>query len=187
MLIFTKDRCICITGDQRYCSDGQCLACLGSGVKDLGRERALKHNLAARVPSQEEYLAFDGAHCRDIYASLADDWQCPACSRTKFQILRWSTLFPKIPEARRPGWAGGYHRHHDHARDEYRVTRFPSTVICEQCNSADGTVKRKLKLPSRFSFAPWEIRCFVRPWPHGKHLLDYRTAEAIYKTLFPGR
>jgi hypothetical protein len=56
-------------------------------------------------------------------------------------------------------------------------------VICEQYNSADATAKRTLKLPKEFSFSPWEIRKFVLAYPHGKHLIDYRVAKAIYSAL----
>ncbi|NQD75323.1 hypothetical protein HP547_12735 [Pseudomonas sp. CrR7] len=53
-------------------------------------------------------------------------------------------------------------------------------MICEQCNSADGTAKRHLGLPSSFTFAPVEIRQFVRPTPHGKHIIRYDLAQMIF-------
>ncbi|HBO3036061.1 TPA: hypothetical protein L4R07_006261 [Pseudomonas aeruginosa] len=183
--------CRCSKGDYRYFSHGHCLACQGTGIKNANREKLLKHNAEAKRPSMADYLAFDGAHCRNLYKGLAEDWQCPGCRRTKYQILRWTTLFPKIPSARRPGWAGGYHTHHDHACDRYGfgrtpvgyTPRFPPTVVCEQCNSADASAKRQLKLPEYFSFSPEEIRQFVLPYPHGKHLLDYRIARQIHASL----
>jgi len=103
-------------------------------------------------------------------------------------------LYPKLP-SKHLGWAGGYHKHHDHAGDKYLrggrpagfSPRFEPTVICEQCNSADGAVKRKLNLPQDFSFTPLEIRAFVKPQAHGKHLIDYRVAESIYSLLRPGQ
>lgn len=183
--------CVCANGDTRYFHAGKCQACEGRGVRDEVREKVLKHNRVARQPTWEEYIAFDGAHCKNIYRSLANDWQCPGCVRTKYQILRWTIIFPKIPSARRPGWAGGYHSHHDHSGDKYMWTgrpvwfspRFEPTIICEQCNSADANAKRKLELPSDFSFAPWEIRQFVLAHPHGKHLIDYPVALSIYSSL----
>lgn len=118
--------CTCMKGDLRRFFNGHCLACQGTGIQNPARERVLKHNLETKRPSWDEYQAFDGAHCRQIYKSLPEDWQCPGCSRTKFQILRWTTLFPKIPTARRPGWAGGYHRQHDHASDRFGLRQPPS-------------------------------------------------------------
>jgi len=61
--------------------------------------------------------------------------------------------------------------------------RFPETVICDQCNSADGAAKRKLRLPKDFSFAPYEIAMFVTAIPHGKHKINFDAARAIYEAI----
>ncbi|OZY85151.1 hypothetical protein CBP51_14265 [Cellvibrio mixtus] len=61
--------------------------------------------------------------------------------------------------------------------------RFPDAVICLQCNSADGAVKRKLKLHKEFSFSPEELSLFIKATPHGKHEIDYEIARAIYTGL----
>ncbi len=147
-----------------------------------------KRNTALRVPTGAEYEAFDGAHCRNLYRALDPIWECPGCGRSRFQILRWTMLFPKLA-SRHEGWAAGLHLHHDHADDAFRhgrsgtraPIRFAAAVICEQCNSADGTAKRKLGLPAEFSFSPAEIRQFVRATPHGFHEIDYDAALAIFK------
>ncbi len=142
-----------------------------------------------RIPSHEEYEAFDGAHCKNLYAGLPPQWSCPGCGRSRYQIMRWTVIYPKRPD-RHEGWAGGLHTHHDHGGDVPGrffggpAARFQPVVICEQCNSADGTAKRKLGLPSQFSFAPWEIRQFVEATPHGFHVIDYSKAELIYRQLF---
>lgn len=150
-------------------------------------------NLNLRTPTLEDYSAFDGAHCRNLYQSLPDDWRCPGCDRSKFQILRWTLRFPALPK-RCWGWAGGYHRHHDHGLDDVtygrvapdgRSRRFPDTVICEQCNSADGTAKKKLALSAEFSFSPEEIRRFVTATPHGFHTIDYDAAKRIFDLIRP--
>ncbi|WP_197708599.1 hypothetical protein [Pseudomonas sp. LFM046] len=183
--------CMCMKGDTRRFFNGLCLACQGTGIKNPAREGTLRHNFEVKRPTLEEYQAFDGAHCRNIYKGLVEDWQCPGCTRTKYHILRWTVLYPNKP-GRRLGWAGGYHEHHDHAGDKFGwqlpswfTPRFEPTVVCEQCNSADASAKRKLKLPKDFSFSPWEIRQFVLAWAHGKHLIDYQRAQAIYSALPP--
>jgi hypothetical protein len=185
--------CVCVKGDLQFYANGQCIACKGTQVQDTYRAGVLKNNLNVKCPSIEEYLAFDGAHCHRIYNRLSEDWRCPGCWRTKFEILRWTILYPHKPESRRPGWAGGYHEHHDHAGDKYLRTgqpllfhsRFTPIVVCEQCNSADSAAKRKLNLPADFSYSPWEIRQFVTSYAHGKHLVDYQIAHGIYLALQP--
>ena len=154
--------------------------------------RGRRDNQSLRIPTLAEHAAFDGAHCKNIYRSLPPGWVCPGCGRNTFQILRWTLLYPKSP-APFEGWAGGYHRHHDHAVDPFRygqspvpvTPRFSETIICEQCNSADGAAKRKLGLPSGFSFAPHEIRMFVTATAHGFHVVNYDVAAAIHRGVEP--
>lgn len=83
------------------------------------------------------------------------------------------------------GWMAGLHEHHDHARswDGVGVARFTPTVLCDQCNSADGAAKRRLGLPDNFSFSPAEIGRFVTSRSHGKHVIDLELAERIYRSL----
>ncbi|WP_432263034.1 hypothetical protein [Cupriavidus sp. TMH.W2] len=160
-----------------------CLGCRGTGVRNRVRDRVLANNARRRVPTMAEFLAFRGDHCHRLYAQLPQDWCCPGCARTKFQILRWTRKFPGKPHAHM-GWAGGYHEHHDHGGDARqfrgRFGRFAPTVICEQCNNADTAAKRTLGLPRDFSFSPTEIRQFVVGSPHGDHLIDYDIARDIY-------
>jgi hypothetical protein len=58
--------------------------------------------------------------------------------------------------------------------------RFPGTIICGNCNAADGSAKKKLGLPEWFSFSPSEIATFVKASPNAPHVIDYQTALAIY-------
>ncbi|WP_244858615.1 MULTISPECIES: hypothetical protein [Lysobacteraceae] len=67
--------------------------------------------------------------------------------------------------------------HHCHG-----VGRFPRTLICGDCNSADGAVKRKLRLPQAWSFSPAEIGRFVSVVPHsGATVIDYEKAKRIFE------
>ncbi|GAA0432289.1 hypothetical protein GCM10009094_41100 [Massilia aurea] len=156
-----------------------CVRCLGTGRTDPRRERTIKKNRERRIPTQEQIDAFNGAHCRLLYASLGPHWRCPGCRRTKYQAIRWTTLFRNSPNSYQ-GWACGLAKHHDHGP---RPARFPETVMCEQCNSADGTAKRVLRLPDDFSFSPAEVNRFVLPTPHGWHLIDYLAAQNLYAAV----
>lgn len=178
--------CRCTRGDNSYVTHGICMICRGTGVYNKPRETILLYNASARKPTHEDFAQFDGAHCKRIYSGLPPDWRCPGCRRNKFEILRWTLLYPDKPEKSVHGWAGGYHKHHDHGtepRGAAEPPRFATSVICEQCNSADGAAKRKLKLPGNFSFSPSEIGLFVKGFPHGKHLTDYEIAKIIFNKL----
>lgn len=141
-----------------------------------------------KVPSMDIYLTYDGAHCHNLWASLDHEWRCPACRRTKFEILRWGVRYKRTPEGRRTeykDWIATLHEHHDHSDGMYNFwgNRFEPEVICGQCNTSDGTAKRVLCLPEDFSFSPTEIGQFVIATPHGNHKHDFGVAQAIYDGL----
>jgi hypothetical protein len=147
-----------------------------------------------RTPTEDDYRTFDGAHCHAVWARLSDEWRCPACRRTKFEVMRWARRYPNqlgSPGAKPyMGWLAALAGHHDHASDAWRPghtaqPRFPETIICDQCNVADGTAKRRLGLPPTWSFSPEEIGRFVVAAPHQKHAIDLATAEAIYRENRP--
>ena len=140
--------------------------------------------MAPRIPTADEFAAYKGAHCHQLWARVGSDWTCPSCLRSKFQILRWTMRFPQRVN-RFEGWMAGLHHHHDHARswDGIGVARFEPTVLCDQCNAADRAAKRRLKLPQNFSFTPAEIGRFVVTKPHGRHVIDFNVAEQIFRSL----
>lgn len=137
-----------------------------------------------RVPTEAVFRSYTGLHCRQLWAEVGEDYVCPSCKRNKFQILRWTTRFPKGPSPFK-GWVAVLHRHHDHSQGfmTRSLGRFPETVICDQCNSADGVAKRKLGLPRDFSFSPQEIGSFVVVTPHGRHRIKFDEAKRIYEGL----
>jgi hypothetical protein len=188
----SKDLCRCVVyppnGTYRIALP-TCLACLGTGRRDSSREKTIAKNRARRQPTPDEFAAFTGAHCKNIYQGLSASWRCPSCERSKYELLRWTMLYPNSPH-KHEGWAAGVHEHHDHGAEATWVAgrllyggqpqRFLPTVVCEQCNSADASAKKKLKLPSSFSFSPVEIGRFVVATPHGWHLINYGIAQQIY-------
>ena len=137
---------------------------------------------AVKVPTKDEFLAYDGAHCFRLWEKVGAFWRCPSCRRNKFQILRWAARRHQKTNAKFFGWMAGLHRHHDHSAElsGSGSTRFSSVVICDQCNGADGAAKKKLGLPPDFSFSPEEIGGFVIARAHEKHELIYGAAKEIY-------
>lgn len=137
-----------------------------------------------KIPSDGDFAAYDGAHCHILWKGLSAGWRCPGCNRTAKEIMRWT----KRQQHGKPaymGWMAGLHQHHDHAKDLAFCWdgRFKTVTICDQCNSADGTAKKKLKLPENFSFAPVEIQQFITATPHEPHRIDFEKAADIYKKL----
>ena len=135
-----------------------------------------------KVPSESDFTSFDGAHGFDTWGRIPRDWLCPACKRSKFEILRWTRRrFRRSVGRCEPymGWLAVLHLHHDHGF----LPRFEETLICDQCNMADASAKRQLRLRPHFSFAPSEISRFITASPHGPHRIDYDEASTIFQYL----
>lgn len=137
-----------------------------------------------KIPTQDDFRNYTGLHCHRLWAEVGDDFICPGCGRTKFQMLHWGKRFPKS-QSSFMDWVAVLHRHHDHSQGVFRFGegRFPETVICDQCNSADGAAKRRLVLPRGFSFSPSEISQFIKSTPHGKHEIDFDAARIVHYGL----
>lgn len=139
-----------------------------------------------RIPTLDDFQAYDGAHCSTLWERLPEDWLCPACRRSKFEIMRWTKRWKPITKEPFFGWMAGLHTHHDHREDCHggfwipRPARFRETVICDQCNAADGRAKKKLGLPEPFSYSPEEIGQFVTATPHERHSINFPKAQGIY-------
>lgn len=135
------------------------------------------------IPTEADYLAYSGGHCAKQWAKLDDYWRCPGCSRTKFQLLEFKAGISSDRIRGPVEWRAAIHTHHDHRSDYGLMPRFAATPMCGACNSADGYVKRKLKLPLWFSFAPGEIHAFVSAQAHGPHVINLFKATELWESL----
>lgn len=129
--------------------------------------------MLVRTPTDLEYFTFDGDQSRRLWINLDHDWCCPGCNRTKRQLMKW------VDKKRK--WIGSVQTHHCHNSDWNINKRFERTIVCIDCNSADSAVKRTYNLKHTFSFAPWEIRQFVKPQYNASHVIDYKVAKRIYE------
>lgn len=136
----------------------------------------------SRIPTEAELESFTGMHCARLYRAADDSgWRCPSCGRSARELVRWTDI--RGPSWRRRfadehgmGFTVVLTNHHCHG-----TGRFPKTLICGDCNAADGAAKRKLKLPSDWSFSPAEIGRFVQVRAYsGATTIDYDLARSIY-------
>ncbi|MXP48101.1 hypothetical protein GRI43_11960 [Altererythrobacter luteolus] len=143
----------------------------------------MKSQKYSKIPTQEDLQNFSGMHCARLYRGAVESrWKCPSSGRTAQQLVRWTEI--KGPSFRARfgdehgmGFSVSLTRHHCHGHG-----RFLETLICGDCNSADGAAKRKLKLPKDWSFSAEEIRQFVSVKPYsGATYIDYETAMSIYR------
>lgn len=133
--------------------------------------------LAQMTPTDIDYKTFDGMHCRCLWTSLTDTWQCPSCKRTKREIMRWGKRRGSNRTTYGPiGWKGVVVHHHDHGQ------RWSwSTIICGDCNAVDGFVKSKLRLPTDWSYTAQEIGQFAKMKINGAYeSINYDIAKDIF-------
>jgi len=133
-----------------------------------------------QIPTDQDYENYDGGHCKILWNNRPPNWHCPGCDRNKREILRWT--YRNVNGNFFWGWIAPLATHHDHSGNN----RFPETVICQDCNSADGAAKRKWHLPSKWSFSPSEIRQFINPTPHATHEINHQKALSIYRSISEG-
>jgi len=140
------------------------------------------------------------------WASVSQGWLCPACGRNKKIIARVTAagvILARLEE------------HHDHLGDvvnarlraragndwprqlnsgagklanlaEKLARRFEPSLICHDCNLADGAAKNALKdLPAAFSFSPTEIGRFITATANHEHSLDLDKARAQWIAIRP--
>lgn len=165
------------------------------------------HDLDGRWSRQTaEQMIRTGARGLDLntnWALAEQGWSCPVCRRSKVDLFRVSAngvLLAKLDV------------HHDHLVDaiwsrsfelfgkdwieqappgsgmrldtiEVLIRRFRPTLVCSDCNAADGAAKNGIHgIDRRFSFAPDEIAAFSRVTPGSTHEVDVEKATEIWST-----
>lgn len=144
-----------------------------------------------------------GVHINRWWVMTAVDWRCPACGRSKPEIVKLD---------RHLYLTGQLHEHHDHMKDLVRkrfyqeavrrktvvadavaerfavrtafgLSAYDNTIVCADCNFADAQAKRLVKTHCDFSFSPAEIRQFVDPIPNkGPHRINGAVARSIWES-----
>jgi hypothetical protein len=124
------------------------------------------------------------------------NWCCPSCHRQKQDIARVD---------KNGNLLCALHWHHDHFGDfahdklpHYRdglkwkdaleydslrnsFVRFKETLICADCNVAEGAAKVGVPTPPGFSFTPFEISTFVVVKPNVPHGIDRNKVNVAFE------
>jgi rubredoxin len=148
----------------------------------------------------KERLRTESFNMVSWWAMTPQDWICPGCGRGKIDIARLNSRKEAMCHL---------HEHHDHMqgvlkrkfrelavsksavvadqdcedfakRSAAMIVAYEPTVICADCNTAEGAAKRLVGTPSDFSFSPQEIREFVQPQPNMPHEINVEAAQSIW-------
>jgi rubredoxin len=136
---------------------------------------------------------------------LSQDWTCPGCGRTKFELTRLDQakhILARIVEHHdhmlgAPHYClysafKGNHRSaaYDRASEQIsqicrHLSAFESTLVCEDCNNVDAAAAKEIGAPPDFSFSPQQIRSFVKPLAHGSHRIDAEKLDQVWREIGP--
>lgn len=143
----------------------------------------------------------------DAWASTPMSWICPCCQRDKPSLARLTQSGVLLCQL---------DYHHDHLNDRAKaifradnpwpenldargqlvrtidgcrslIERFSTTLLCNDCNAAEGAAKLALKdeIDADFSFSPKEIASFIRARPNQPHEIDTERARQIWLEVKP--
>ncbi len=147
-----------------------------------------------------EHHRIDTFEMNYSWACSPQEWACPCCRRSKFQISR-------------PGAKGQILAklviHHDHMGEALRTAflkefresgtntaqidgsrlvdrigkafaAYEEVLLCEDCNNADSKAKNLIGTPSYFSFSVNQIREFIQSGDHRPHEIDGAKARRAW-------
>ena len=135
----------------------------------------------------------------------SQEWICPCCNRTKFQISRpgqMNQILAKLVV------------HHDHMgealEEAFHVTfklagtntvqthgrrlverigdafaAFEEVLVCEDCNNADTKAKKLVNTPRFFSFPIGQIQKFIISQDHQAHDIDTAIVQEVWRQSKP--
>ncbi|MGE0290434.1 MAG: hypothetical protein AB7P16_29465 [Bradyrhizobium sp.] len=148
-------------------------------------------------------LEAKGLDLNENWALCAQYWICPACRRHKDDIFRLSKrgillaklelhhdhmrdcVWPRIRELFGKDWLETRPKSSTTILDYIRelTSRFDVSLVCSECNAADGKVKTRFRaeIDSRFSFTAQEIGTFIRPAASKDHEIDYEKAYSAWE------
>jgi rubredoxin len=147
-----------------------------------------------------EHHGIDTFEMNSNWACSPQNWACPCCQRSKFQVSRPGSkaqILAKLVI------------HHDHMGEALRAAflrafresgtdtaqiegsrlvdrmgrafaAYQEVLLCEDCNNADTKAKNTLGVPSFFSFSVIQIRGFIRSGDHRPHEIDVAKARQTW-------
>jgi rubredoxin len=175
------------------------------------RDHVLTRGVDGKWSVLTEYLRerfqTDKVELNEAWAETWSGWQCPACGRDKIDIARLTDQGVLLCQL---------DLHHDHLREAVSpiiraalpddlpdaarnlrraafsacrplIERFAETLVCNDCNAADGAMKNTLGdiVPRHFSFTPGEISAFITPEPNQPHGLDTDIGYEVFLNAKP--
>lgn len=153
----------------------------------------------------KEHHQIDTLEMNSNWITTPQQWRCPCCNRTKFEISRIGSkgqILAKLVI------------HHDHMNDALKAAfheefvrsgnteaqvnglklvdrigpafaAYEEVLICEDCNNIDASAKKHIGAPKFFSFSVGQLKKFIVPAPHSAHGLDPSALQTTWAKAEP--
>lgn len=153
----------------------------------------------------KDHHKVDDFEMNSHWIGSSQDWACPCCGRSKFQVSRLGKkqqILAKLVI------------HHDHMGealqaafhaafvqagtgveqiDGFRLVErmghafaaYEEVLVCEDCNNADTEAKKLVTAPPYFSFSIGQIRRFIQSGEHQPHRVDAATVQNTWEEARP--
>lgn len=139
------------------------------------------------------------------WVGSSQDWICPCCSRSKFQVSRVgkkAQILAKLVihhdhmgEAMEAAFHSAFEAAGTRVEqiDGWRLVErmgsafaaYAEILVCEDCNNADTEAKKMAGSPSYFSFSIGQIRRFIVSGDHRPHLLEPAHVGEVWEEARP--
>lgn len=136
-----------------------------------------------KVPTDDEWKAFDGRAASTKWKNSGSDWLCPICERSKRQLLRWS----KSKE-----WFAGIYDHVEVCAEftQSKADAIPRLhpashhhviLICADCRHVESELRRRHRAPEfvRAFLTLEQIGAVIQASPHQQHEVDWERAAKV--------
>lgn len=158
--------------------------------------------LSRRIMAHHQNTNFE---MNSHWIGSSQDWICPCCGRSKFQISRIghkNQILAKLVihhDHMGEVLAAEFHNAFEQAgtlveqlegqrlveRIGNAFAAYEEVLICEDCNNADTGAKKLVSAPRFFSFSVGQIRRFIQCSDHQPHRIDAPTAQAVWREAQP--
>jgi rubredoxin len=192
------------TSDEAIQLRDEAMLAIAESVKD-GQITSLdgtESPLSKRICAKHEATNFE---MNSNWVGSSQDWICPCCSRSKFQISRLGKKGQVLAKLV---------IHHDHMNDALEAefhrafaeagtsveqidgwrlvermrdafAAHAEVLVCEDCNNADAEAKKLVGAAKLFSFSLGQIKRFIRPGDHRSHEIDSHHARVVWIEAMP--
>lgn len=153
----------------------------------------------------KDHHGVDDFEMNSHWIGSCQDWTCPCCGRSKFQVSRLGKkqqILAKLVihhdhmgEALQAAFHAAFVRSGTDIEqiDGFRLVErmghafaaYEEVLVCEDCNNADADAKKLVAAPPYFSFSIGQIRRFIQSGEHQPHRVYAETVQHTWEEARP--